>query len=54
MYTALQMGLTADDFWSMSPRAIWELTQERIRSMERRGEPQRKPDGGQRLSYIPR
>lgn len=53
MYHALDMGVTASDFWQMSPRAVWELTQERIRSMERRGE-QRKPDDGQRLTYIPR
>lgn len=54
MYHALDMGVTASDFWQMSPRAVWELTQERIRGMERRGDQQRRSDDGQRLSYIPR
>lgn len=54
MYHALDMGVSAAAFWEMSPRAIWLLTQERIRSLERRaGKQPGRPDG-QRLSYIPR
>ena len=53
MYNALDMGVSAADFWAMSPRALWVLTQERIRSMERRSKARSKPEG-KRLSYIPR
>ena len=54
MYHALDMGVSASDFWQMSPRAVWELTQEQIRSMERRSGKRPGKPGGQRLTYIPR
>jgi len=53
MYNALDMGVSVDAFWEMSPRALWVLTQERIRSMEQRSRAKEKP-AGRRLSYIPR
>lgn len=54
MHQALDMGISVQDFWQLSPRAIWMLTQERIRDMERRSGKQPGKPSGQRLSYIPR
>lgn len=54
MYNALDMGVTVDAFWEMSPRALWVLTQERIRSMERRAGKGRRSGEGTRIGYIPR
>lgn len=54
MHQALDMGVSVREFWQMSPRAIWLLTQEQIRSIKRRSGKQPGKPGGQRLTYIPR
>lgn len=56
MYDALELGLSVDDFWAMTPRAIYLLRDEKIRRLEGRA---RAKDGrakpkGQRLKYLPR
>ena len=61
MADALELGLSVEDFWEMSPRAIYLLTDERVRRAERRaghrGRGARGASGmekGPRLSRLPR
>lgn len=54
MHNALEMGVSVSEFWELSPRAVWVLTQERIRSMERRAGKGKHSGEGKRIGYIPR
>lgn len=56
MLDALQLGLSAEEFWSMSARAIVTLQREDVRRKEalylrKAGRPE---GGGRRLSRLPR
>ncbi|MGN1069948.1 MAG: hypothetical protein ACI4P5_06015 [Candidatus Fimadaptatus sp.] len=48
LYRALDMGISASDFWRMSPRAVIVLLR-RLRRTQTPAQP-----GPVRLSYIPR
>ena len=57
MYHALDMGISAADFWEMSPRAVVMLHQELRHSMPKTQQGSRRgpaPSGPVRLDYIPR
>lgn len=58
MYHALDMGLSAADFWDMSARAVVNLQREMIRTRRRaldRQERSRAEEArGPRLNYLPR
>jgi hypothetical protein len=51
MATALELGLTVDDFWRMSPRAIVALMREKLRRQHDADEAETR---GPRLMRIPR
>ena len=56
MYDALELGLSVNDFWDMTPRAIYLLRDEKLRRLEGRARAKgggAKPKG-QRLKYLPR
>ena len=52
MATALELGLSVDDFWAMSPRAIGLLRDERERRMG--AKPDKPKPQLKRLNYLPR
>lgn len=58
MYHAIDMGLSAADFWDMSARAVVELQREMIRTLkralERQNQDKAEKERGPRLSYLPR
>lgn len=58
MYHALDLGLSAADFWDMSARAVVNLQREMIRSRKRALSRQQKAKAeearGPRLNYLPR
>lgn len=51
MYHALDLGLSMEDFWEVSPRTIWVLQQQLIRTIKRKKAPEQEAP---RLNYIPR
>jgi len=52
MYHALDLGVSAEAFWEMSPRAVVALQREMIRSHQQQKKPPEQKE--KRLSYIPR
>ena len=54
MYRALDLGVSVQEFWEMSPRACWMLQQTLISDMERRNKVKEKASSPQKLNYIPR
>lgn len=55
MFHALDMGVSAESFWAMSPRAIVLLHKEMRRGAKAQsGRPRPDSDGPVRLDYIPR
>lgn len=54
MTDALELGLSAADFWDMTPRAIYRLRDEWRRRAAGRVRAAERPPKGQRLSYLPR
>ena len=58
MYHALDMGLTAADFWDMSARAVVNLQREMIRTrrraLDRQAGSRAEETRGPRLHYLPR
>lgn len=53
MYHALDLGLSVADFWEMSPRGIFLLQEELVKSIHGKHSPADQQQG-QRLNYIPR
>lgn len=55
MYHALDLGVSAEAFWRMSPRAIVLLLREMRKSAQRQqSSPDESDDAPVRLNYIPR
>lgn len=56
MYHALDLGISTDAFWEMTPRAICILLSEMMRANQPREKHTASGSGGQtvRLNYIPR
>ena len=58
MYHALDMGLTAAEFWEMSARAVVNLQREMIRTrrraLDRQKQARTEEARGPRLNYLPR
>ena len=58
LYHALDLGISADDFWEMSARAIVNVQRQMIRTkkkeIERRQQQQEEAKRGPRLARIPR
>lgn len=58
MYRALDLGVSVQEFWEMSPRACWVLQQTLISDMARQAKAKKdaadKAPTPQRLNYIPR
>lgn len=58
MYHALDLGISADDFWKMSPRAVVNIQREMVKArkatIKQREQQKREQERGPRLSRIPR
>lgn len=54
MYRALDLGVSVQEFWEMSPRACWVLQQTLISDMKRQKQAQEAANTPQKLNYIPR
>lgn len=54
MYRALDMGVSVQEFWELSPRACWVLQQTLLSDMKRRAEVKQAEKAPQKLNYIPR
>ena len=54
MFRALDLGVSVQEFWEMSPRACWVLQQTLISDMERRKQVKEKASSTRKLNYIPR
>ena len=54
MYDALELGLSVNDFWAMTPRAIYLLRDVKVQRLEGKVRAKDGKKKGQRLSYLPR